>query len=74
MTQLDKLTSEATGYTFQQWRPQSLTFSLGHEKGQFSIKATAEGFDVEVPDGVTMTECAEAFVNGLRGYLKELKV
>lgn len=53
--------------------PCSLTFHLG-PKGEFSIVGTDTGFDIQIPEGVTMTECFEAFVNGLREHMKELKL
>lgn len=62
------------GITIMAPRYTALTIALGRTGGCFSIKATESGFDVDIPDGVSMDECAEAFVNGLRLYLKDLKL
>lgn len=64
--------SQGSIVTFHEWKPASLTFALGD--GSFSIKATETGFDVDVPEDVTMTQVAEAFIVALRDQLKELKL
>lgn len=67
-------TPEGHTLTIQQPRYTTLTFALGRTGGCFSIRATETGFDVDIPEGVTMNECAESFINGLRDYMRNLEL
>lgn len=54
--------------------PKSIEFYAGDiNRLVFTITGTPTGFNVHVSEGITMNECAEAFVNALRYNLKDLK-
>lgn len=51
----------------------TLTIALGRSGGCFSIISTNTGFDVIVPEGISMDECATSFIDAIRRHLKSMK-
>ena len=51
-------------------RHEIMVFDASINRIFMRIKPTDAGFDIEIPDGVTMTEAAEQFIETVRAILK----